>query len=69
MRAHSSFLGTRRVNRPLQRLIEFLQVDVANLLAQFIVFGALLFAYRLVLSPTLLCGHVCTLTPQPSLDH
>jgi hypothetical protein len=51
----------------LQRLIKFLQVDMAELFAQLVVFCALLFADRLVLFCTLLCGHAGTLARQRSM--
>jgi hypothetical protein len=40
---------------------------VANLFAQLVVFCALLFADRLVLFSTLLCGHADTLARQRSM--
>jgi hypothetical protein len=47
--------------------VKFLQVDEADLFAQLVVLCALLFADRLVLLPTLLCGHADTLARQRSM--
>src|SRR5579872_1160183 len=53
----SSTLARTWPDRFLKRLIENLQINMADLFAQLVVFGALLFADRLVLLPPLLCGH------------
>lgn len=64
-----SFPVRRWLDRFLKRLVKDLQINVADLFAQLVVFGALLFADRLVLLPTLLCGHACTLARPRKRGH